>query len=195
MQLLSFLQQAVNFGVHHATEQPPSETLTKALLDAEKTAKKVKPHYTPEQLQGTWRLCFITGTKKAQKQAEIVLKSGRYLPSWAKIELTYQTKNESIFPELDTLTNSIECGGFHLILAGPAKFINIKNILAFDFTKLTLKFGGMTLYNGNIPSGKQRENKFYHSSLSQQAFFSYFLIEDNLIAARGKGGGLALWGR
>jgi hypothetical protein len=195
MKLLSLLDKAVNFGVHNSTEQPPSETLTKALLDAEKTAKKAKPNYTPEQLQGTWRLCFITGTKKAQQQAGMVLKSGRYLPGWAKIELTYQTKSESIFAELDTITNSIECGGFHLILTGPAKFINFKNILAFDFTKLTLKFGGMTLYNGNIPRGKQRENKFYHASLSQQAFFTYFLIEDNLIAARGKGGGLALWGR
>ncbi|MEO1378598.1 MAG: hypothetical protein AAFW70_30920, partial [Cyanobacteria bacterium J06635_10] len=30
-------------------------------------------------------------------------------------------------------------------------------------------------------------------TLKQQAFFSYFLIEDNYIAARGRGGGLALW--
>ena len=31
--------------------------------------------------------------------------------------------------------------------------------------------------------------------LKEQAFFNYFYFSKNLIAARGKGGGLALWGR
>ena len=58
---------------------------------------------------------------------------------------------------------------------------------------MRLSLSGLKLYQGYIRGGKDRENNFDNQTLKQQAFFTYFLVEDNYIAARGKGGGLALW--
>lgn len=195
MEFLSLLKQATSFVLNYQPQKPPPDTLVAALLQADKIAKKTKPSYTPEQLKGTWRLCFVTGTKKAQNRAGIVLRSGRYLPRWAKIELTYTPDPESPQTAAASLKNCITLGQLKLILTGPAKFLAPKNILAFDFTQITLKLGNICLYTGSIRGGKKTQEKFFEQSISEQAFFSYFLIQDRLIAARGRGGGLALWGR
>jgi hypothetical protein len=68
-------------------------------------------------------------------------------------------------------------------------------LLAFDFTQLRVQILGMTLYNGYIRGGKASEESFYQKSIGQQAFFAYFVINPQILAARGRGGGLALWGK
>jgi len=60
---------------------------------------------------------------------------------------------------------------------------------------LNLTVFGLKIYDGYIRNGLEKEAKFHETKIKNQAFFSYFLIEDNLIAARGRGGGLALWSR
>lgn len=179
--------------VKREVRKPPAEQLAIALLTAEKSARKTKPVYRAEQLEGTWRLCFITGTKKAQDRAGMVLRSGRYLPSWVTIELTYLPQGGKS-GDKGILENCIQFGWLQLKLTGPAKFLTPKNILVFDFTQLSLKLGQQTLYSGQIRGGSKRQEMFEDASLKTQAFFTYFLITDNLIAARGKGGGLAIWG-
>ncbi|MDJ0729462.1 MAG: hypothetical protein QNJ33_05650 [Crocosphaera sp.] len=192
MNYLSSLQQAVTWIFKKREKKPPSDQLVIALVAAEKSSRQTKPNYTAQQLEGTWRLCFITGTKQAQNRAGVVLRSGRYLPRWATIELTYHPDTPS---HPGTLENSIKFGALNLTLTGPAKFLPTKNILAFDFTQMSIALGHLNLYHGKIRGGKESEEKFYGEKLKKQAFFTYFLIEDNLIAARGRGGGLALWGR
>jgi hypothetical protein len=51
------------------------------------------------------------------------------------------------------------------------------------------------LYDGYIRKGQEREARFYEQGVKEQAFFTYFLVQNNAIAARGRGGGLALWTR
>jgi hypothetical protein len=51
------------------------------------------------------------------------------------------------------------------------------------------------LYDGYIRNGRDSEAKFYEESVKEQAFFTYFLVEERCMAARGRGGGLALWTR
>ncbi|NJM96107.1 MAG: hypothetical protein HC800_01805 [Phormidesmis sp. RL_2_1] len=41
--------------------------------------------------------------------------------------------------------------------------------------------------------GSDREQAFAAQTLKDQAFFTFFCVENHYIAARGKGGGLALW--
>ncbi|MDJ0598554.1 MAG: hypothetical protein QNJ37_06915 [Crocosphaera sp.] len=192
MNYLLSLQQAVTWILKKREEKPPSDKLVIALVAAEKFSRQNKPSYSPQQLEGTWRLCFITGTKQAQNRAGVVLRSGRYLPRWATIELTY---HPATFSKPGTLENCIQLGALNLKLTGPAKFLPPKNILAFDFTQISITLGDLSLYQGKIRGGKESEAKFYEEKIKKQAFFTYFLIEDNLIAARGRGGGLALWGR
>ncbi|MGF1673781.1 MAG: hypothetical protein ACFCUV_08870 [Rivularia sp. (in: cyanobacteria)] len=185
------IQEAAEFLQNKVKKAPASEAVVKALIEAEKTAKQTKVNNSYSQLIGTWRLGFITGTKKTRKRAGVVLGAGKFLPKLVKIQLTYsQSEN---FQEQGNVENSVELGLLKIVLTGSVQFWSKKNIVAFDFTRMRLSLLGLNLYQGYIRGGKDREATFYKQTLKEQAFFTYFLVEDNYIAARGKGGGLALW--
>ncbi|MBE9216744.1 hypothetical protein IQ247_29520 [Plectonema cf. radiosum LEGE 06105] len=185
------IQQAAEFLQNKINKSPASVDVVKALIAAEKTAKQNKLNYSYSQLIGTWRLGFITGTQKTRKRAGVVLGAGKFLPKLVKIKLAYSQSEDS--QEQGNVENSVELGLLKIVLTGSVQFWAKKNILAFDFTRMRLSLSGLKLYQGYIRGGKDREAIFYKQTLKQQAFFTYFLVEDNYIAARGKGGGLALW--
>lgn len=193
METTSILEQATK-----SNSKPSAEAVVAALLAAEKSAKKTKTRYSFNQLTGNWQLCFITGTKKTRKKAGIVLGAGRYIPQWiAKISIAYAAEpvaEGEENSEIGRVENSVKVGTMELTLSGPTKFLP-NNILAFDFTRITVKLLGKTVYQGSIRGGEAREAEFLSLSVGKQAFFAYFLVEDGIIAARGRGGGLALWGR
>jgi len=179
-----------------AFDKPSPELVVEALLIAEKTARKDKPHYHYSQLLGNWRLRFITGTKKTRAKAGVVLGAGRYIPRFVTIQLSYSQENQSVsqqYLEMGRVQNTVQLSGLRLSLSGPVKFLSKKNILVFDFTQMRLSLFGIKLYDGYIRQGEVTEKEFYTQTISQQAFFAYFLVKDEIIAARGKGGGLALW--
>ena len=190
---LSLLQLAANLTTNKST-LPTTSDVVDALLAAEKAAKKEKINYSFTDLLGRWNLRFITGTKKTREKAGIVLGVGQYIPQLIKIQIIYQREDEQM-PNAGRVKNCVKFAFFNLSLTGPVKFIDKKNILAFDFTTMTVSIFGLKLYDGYIKRGKIKEAEFYQTKISQQAFFSYFLIQKNLIAARGRGGGLALWSR
>ena len=175
----------------NSSDLPEPSRLVTALLEQEKASKKGKISYSFADLIGCWKLRFITGTKKTRKKAGIVLGSGRYIPRLIKIQIVYQGDR------LNTgrVTNSVNTAGVSFSLTGPIKFILAKNILAFDFTTIKITVFGIPIYNGYLKNGREKEAEFERQSLKHQAFFSYFFISDNAIAARGRGGGLALWTR
>jgi len=193
METTSILEQATK-----SNSKPSADVVVAALLAAEKSAKKTKTRYAFNQLIGHWQLCFITGTKKTRKKAGIVLGAGRYIPQWiAKISIAYAAEpvaEGEENSEIGRVENSVKVGTMELTLSGPTKFLP-NNILAFDFTRITVKLLGKTVYQGSIRGGESREAEFLSLSVGKQAFFAYFLVEDGIIAARGRGGGLALWGR
>lgn len=193
METTSILEQAAK-----SNSKPSSSAVVAALLAAEKSAKKTKTRYSFEQLTGKWQLCFITGTKKTRKKAGIVLGAGRYIPEWiAKIQIAYSSESVAEGEEkseIGRVENSVQVGAIELTLSGPIKFLP-NNILAFDFTRIAVKLLGKIVYQGFIRGGEEREAEFFSLSVGKQAFFAYFLVEDGIIAARGRGGGLALWGR
>ncbi|MGB3509388.1 MAG: hypothetical protein WBA93_09120 [Microcoleaceae cyanobacterium] len=200
MEYLSTIKTAATSVVKNSQNKPSPESVVSALIQTEKQSKSQKISYQIEQLFGSWRLCFITGTKKSRKRAGIVLGAGRYIPNFVKIKLSYfsntnisETQAEKM--EIGRVENTVEVGGLKLSLSGPIKFMNKKNILAFNFTKITVNLFGVKFYSGYIRGGKESENKFATESVGKQAFFAYFLIQDTVIAARGRGGGLAIWGK
>jgi hypothetical protein len=192
MENISILEQAAK-----SNTKPSPAAVVAALLEAEKRAKQNKIRYGFEQLIGNWQLCFITGTKKTRQKAGIVLGAGRYIPEWvAKIQIAYSAEpvaDGEADSETGRVENSVQVGAIVLTLSGPTKFLVNKNILAFDFTRITVKLLGKTVYQGFIRGGEAREAEFFSLSVGKQAFFAYFLVEDGIIAARGRGGGLALW--
>ena len=198
MKNYSLLEKAAKSVTTKSDSRPSSDSVVEALLEAEKTARKSKKSSSLAQLLGSWRLCFITGTKKTRQRAGIMLESGRYIPRFVNIKLSYYPEDTAISSqqfEAGRVENSVELGALKLTLSGPTKFLPQKNILAFDFTKIKVELFGFQLYCGTIRGGEESEEKFYETSVGKQAFFAYFLLEEGIIAARGRGGGLALWGR
>lgn len=172
---------------------PNSAQVVNSLLKQEKISKKAENNYSLADLIGTWDLRFITGTQKTRKRAGIILGEGKYIPQLIKIQIVYQAEQPE--SNLGKIINSVTLAFIQLSLSGSIKFIPQKNILAFDFTYLKISVWGINLYQGYFQAGLSREIEFPGKKLKDQAFFTYFLIKDNFIAARGKGGGLALWRR
>ncbi|MFB8788692.1 MAG: hypothetical protein U7123_07525 [Potamolinea sp.] len=185
------LEQAIEFLTTSSVTSPTPEAVVEALLIAEKIAKQTKVRHSYPQLLDTWRLGFITGTKRTRKRAGIILGSGRFLPTWVKIHLSYSQSEPN--QERGTVQNSVEIGLLQLVLTGPTQFWQKTNILAFDFTQIKVSLSGLKLYEGYIRGGQKREASFWEQSVKDQAFFTYFLVDNFCIAARGRGGGLALW--
>lgn len=172
---------------------PPAGELVKTLLEIERESKKIKETLTFDRLVGNWRLRFITGTKKARGRAGIVLGSGRYLPRWVGISIGYDRSETD--ENRGTIVNRVTLGGLKLTVSGPARCYPDKRLLAFDFTRMTVTLFGATLYSGYIRNGEESEKNFYGDSIQKQAFFAFFMIIERAVAARGRGGGLALWVR
>lgn len=175
------------------TKLPNSSQVINALLKLEKDLKQEQKNYYLADLAGSWNLRLITGTKKTREKAGVILGAGKYIPQFIKIQITYKVNSETA--QLGEVINSVRLTFLELSLTGPIKFFPSKRILAFDFTHLKVSLWGLNLYQGYIQNGLSREKNFLEKELKDQAFFKYFLIRDNFIAARGRGGGLALWSR
>lgn len=172
---------------------PNSSQVINALLKLEKDSKQEQKSYSLANLAGAWNLRLITGTKKTRKKAGVILGAGKYIPKFIKIQITYKVNPETV--QQGEVINSVKLAFLELSLTGPIKFLPQRRILAFDFTYLKVSLWGWNLYQGYIQNGLSREKNFLAKELKDQAFFKYFLIRDNFIAARGRGGGLALWSR
>jgi hypothetical protein len=195
------LKSAVDSVINYRPLQrkPSANEVVNCLNNAEKECHKNRIHYRFPDLIGTWRLCFITGTKKSRQSLEKLkfIGSGFYVPSFIRIMITYSELKSELNSNCGVfkgkVENTVTIGLVKFNLTGPAKFIAQKNILAFDFTNLTFSLFGINLYNTDIRGGKNAEIAFYQKSIKNQAFFAYFLVAEKIIAARGRGGGLALW--
>ncbi|QHG15483.1 hypothetical protein [Nostoc sp. ATCC 53789] len=169
-----------------------TETLVNALLQAEKSAKQERLTYPFESLLGKWQLCFATGTKKAREHGGIVLGKGLYVPKFIKIHVSFDATLEQD-SHRGEICNQVELGQLLLKLTGPVKYTGKKNLLAFDFNQMLISLFGRVVYNRPIRSGKVQTEDFYNQPIAQLPFFAFFLVTEDFIAARGRGGGLAFW--
>lgn len=176
--------------------RPDPEALVAALLAAEKRDRR-RPAWTYSDIEGTWRLRFITGTKASQKRAGVVLGPGRYVPRWVSVTLTYTAelpKNAEAGEAFGWAYNRVAVTEAAMTVSGPTRLWP-HGLLAFDFTRMAVGLGPWSGLSIPIRGGGDRETKFYQRAVRDQAFFHYFLVEQDYIAARGRGGGLALWTR
>ena len=173
MENTSILEQAAQ-----SNSKPSPAAVVAALLEAEKNAKKNKIRYSFEQLIGNWQLCFITGTKKTRQKAGIVLGAGRYIPEWiAKIQIAYSAEpvaEGEENSEIGRVENSVQVGAIELTLSGPMKFLVNKNILAFDFTRITVKLLGKTVYQGFIRGGECAGGGIFKFECGEAGIFCIF---------------------
>jgi len=186
------LTQATKYLARQLAKPPEASAVVEALLAAERQAKRDRQRCTYEDLLGTWKLGFVTGTQKSRQRVGAVLGRGRFLPAWVQITITYGTTEDSTF---GTAKNQVKLGALTLTLTGPTRLWLQTNLLAFDFTEMIVKLGQLQLYRGELRGGAEQVRRFCQQQVKDQAFFNYFLVESEAIAARGRGGGLALWAR
>lgn len=174
--------------------KPDSLAVAQALRETERSEKRSLSADAYTQLLGTWRLAFVSKAKKP---------SGQWIPSWVQIQITYAKDTTTPFKPLAVETprflgrvyNQVQLGVLKLTLSGPTAFNPANGILAFDFTRFTVELAERSLFRAAMRGGTEREAEFYNLPLKQQAFFRFFWITPQGIAARGKGGGLALWAK
>ncbi|OKH54933.1 hypothetical protein NIES2101_05035 [Calothrix sp. HK-06] len=183
-------QAALSFRDSSKT-RPKPDVVVNALLQAEKTAKQQKLTYPFTSLSGNWRLCFATGTRKVRKRSGIILGKGFYMPKFSPAYIGFDILDTSI--NRGRISNKIQFGGFALELSGLTQYIDKKNLLAFDFHTYEINLFNHKVYSGNVPSSQTNVSNFYDQKIGKLAFFAFFLVTENFIAARGRGGGLALW--
>lgn len=201
---------------------PDAAQTVQRLLALEKSARRDRQPLSSGSLWGDWRLVFITGTTRSRRTAGKVLGAGRFLPRWIAIAIAYRPlspphsepdidstpdltpglrgdRELGLAPDLTanlgSVDNHVRFGGVDLTVSGPIRLYGSQRILAFDFIRIRFALAGLTLFQGYVRGGQAREQAFAAKSLRDQAFFTYFWVEEQLIAARGRGGGLAIWVR
>lgn len=168
--------------------KPSAQQVTAALLEAERQTKAERRQLAPEALLGTWRLRF-TAPKKPAYKAGKPEGSGFYMPGVAIASLCFSHDDDGQL----TVQNQLQVGPAKLRFTGPAKFLSKKNLLAFDFVRLQVLVGGLTLINFPLRSKAAKAGDFAATSVAKLPFFSFFAAEAGYVAARGRSGGLALW--
>lgn len=173
--------------------RPSALEVVNALLQAEKAVKQQRLAYPLESLLDDWRLCF-TAPGKAHLQGSVAVGKGFYVPQIARAQISFTvppTSNHSL--DKAEISNSFQFGLLLFKLIGSARYLGKKNIMAFDFNYMQLSLFGRSVYSGEFRGGKATATNFEHQSLAKLPFFTFFLVTSKFIAARGRGGGLALW--
>lgn len=182
--ILQAAAQSLEAGQH----RPDPKALTQALLHAEANTRQQRRQYPAEAVHGTWRLCF-TAPKKPRLQADTPTTSGFYIPFLAVAQIAFLP--DPTQPEALTIQNQLRLPGLNITFTGPARYHSRKNLLAFDFTHLAITLLGIPLYRGSV--GRQQGAPFGDRPISKLPFFAFFAATESYVAARGRGGGLALW--
>ncbi len=195
---MATLSQAALAFCDKTLKRPTTDLIVKALLAGEKAAKQQRLSYSVDTLWGDWRLCFATGTRKVRQRGGIVLGSGFYVPRLAIAKISFHplqsAESAETVADLGTIRNQARLGSLAMTFTGPCRYEGKKNLLAFDFTDLEISAFGRSLYQGKV-SGKEQALPFKGRRIAKLPFFAFFCITEDFIAARGRGGGLALWVR
>jgi len=88
--------------------------------------------------------------------------------------------------------NQIQFGSLLFKLTGPAQYLGKKKSIGVWLYYMQLSVFDRAVYSGEFRGGKEG-NEFLRSTHCQTPFFAFFLVTEDFIAARGRGGGLALW--
>jgi hypothetical protein len=180
------------------TKQEDPDEVFEALSDLEKLMRekcKAEPKTAQQildNLNGTWRLIFTTGTQETQKRrggARI-----NYFP--IKAEQSFSTETVPY-----KISNGISIGDFSLVkFFGDFEFNLKSRKLEFDFDLIRVLIFDIKLAKGQAAqlgssSGLGSESNVENSKKGKKAFFNWISADDSIATARGGGGGLALWKR
>jgi hypothetical protein len=187
------LTQSIATILEGKSHRTPSADLTSALLGVEKLAKQTKLNIPITDLVGEWQLAFATGAKKNKNKAGIRLGKGYYFPPFIPARISFTP--DAAHPSTGEIANQVAVGLVKLKLTGPYRYLGKKNLLAFDFIDFEVRILDRVVYQGKMPKKQKIDRAFADQAIAQLPFFSFIFASNSGIAARGRGGGLALWVR
>ena len=173
-------------------QRPDRRTVTTALLSQERQAKKNGPVIGSDDIVGTWQLRFTAAKKPTYKSGQPT-SHGVFVP--AVVRATLQFTQEADRPTGLGIQNQLQLGMLKLRFNGPAKILPQKNLLAFNFERLQILFGHLVVFSLPLRAGRSGAPAFETVPVGELPFFAFFAFTEDYIAARGRGGGLALWGQ
>lgn len=150
-----------------------------AILNArEKAVRLTGTGLKSSDLLGCWLLQTVwsKGDKKANPFSSWMLRS---LDARLEIKADLEDNCSDLL-----LSNAVNLGPVELKFQGPGLLMGKRPLLTFHFDSLTLRIGGIVMLKKALPTPDQKRTPFFA------------LIErnpDGWMAARGRGGGLALW--
>jgi hypothetical protein len=195
-----------------AGSRPSAQTVVQALVQLEKAAKQARTRYELDDLYGDWRLYFTAG-KTAREKSGVIQGRGFYIPAFVQAQISFAPRphdepdadadSGSDFEaaqdethsaaDLAAIANQLRLAGVKLRLTGPARYRDRKNLLAFTFDRMQIQIFGKTIYQGRFRQGSANDAPFAQQPIAKLPFFAFFCITEDFIAARGRGGGLAIW--
>ena len=150
-----------------------------AILNAkEKAIRLTGTGLKSNDLLGCWYLetVWSKGDEKDNPFSSWMLRS---LNARLEIEAALEDNSRDL-----RLSNAVNLGPLELKFQGPGLLKGKRPLLSFHFNSLTLRMGGIVLLKKTLPTPDDKRTPFFA------------LIErhpDGWMAARGRGGGLALW--
>ena len=149
-----------------------------SLYAKEKAVRLTGTGIKSRDLHGCWQLQTVwsKGDQTANRFSSWMLRS---LKARLKIQTGFGDTREEL-----RLTNAVNLGPLELRFQGPGWLKGKRPLLTFHFNSLSLQVGGVVLLQKGLTAPDQKRTPFFA------------LIErhpDGWMAARGRGGGLALW--
>lgn len=169
------------------------------VCDAIAACEKSKFNVTGDMLNGEWELVYTTGTNK--NKANVNRNGdGTYFP--IKAVQSFDIKNERI-------RNGVYVGPIKFFFDGPFIWRQNLKMLEFTFTKCSVGVfsfvKGFDIDDGKWDAVKATEEKTTEgqgkitkssnksSKPGANPFFKFVYADEKCVAARGRGGGLAMW--
>ena len=150
-----------------------------AILNArEKAVRLTGTGLKSSDLLGCWLLQTVwsKGDKKANPFSSWMLRS---LDARLEIKADLEDNCSDL-----RLSNAVNLGPVELKFQGPGLLKGKRPLLTFHFDSLTLRIGGIVMLKKALPTPDQKRTPFF-ALIERNA--------DGWMAARGRGGGLALW--
>lgn len=151
-------------------EQPSGISLLQRELEVRRQGSGI----TASQLHGRWRLQQIW-----PKQDESPAAAAGLLLRGLQAQLCIRASNDAL-----EVRNSVALGALELRFSETGQLQGRRPLLQFCFERLELRLGDQALLSRQLPRPAERRMPF---------FALIMCAPEGWLAARGKGGGLALW--
>lgn len=157
--------------MQESTEEP---TQAGPLLALEQQVRRGGTGLAGADLSGCWQLQRIWSRGSQHADG---LGGGLLRALAARLEI-------SAAPQGLRLCNAVNLGGLELRFEGPGHLQGSRPLLLFSFERVELRLGGRVLLQRSLPAPAARRMPF---------FALIHRDRSGWLAARGRGGGLALW--